>query len=123
MFAKSTKAPDVFGIPSERVTGRLGGWAWAQWDDLRHAAAVMGTVLFVGIQPRHWARAARTAFARQVLSIGVEPLWFVGAVAVFAGISVVVQLTFWTGQVGQSQEPSRIGHANTGFDARGGAIG
>jgi phospholipid/cholesterol/gamma-HCH transport system permease protein len=38
-----------------------------------------------------------------VVAIGVEPLWFVGAVAAFVGISVVVQLTFWTGEVGQSQ--------------------
>jgi hypothetical protein len=35
-------------------------------------------------------RTVRKAFARQVLAIGVEPLWFVGAVAVFVGISVVV---------------------------------
>ena len=51
----------------------------------------------------YWTRAARKAFALQILSIGVEPLWFVGAVALFVGISVVVQLTVWTGQVGQSQ--------------------
>jgi len=44
----------------------------------------------------------RTAPARQILSIGVEPVWFVGAVAVFVGISVVVQLTFWVGEAGQS---------------------
>jgi phospholipid/cholesterol/gamma-HCH transport system permease protein len=42
-------------------------------------------------------------FAREVLAIGVEPLWFVGAVAAFVGISVVVQLTFWVGEAGQSQ--------------------
>jgi phospholipid/cholesterol/gamma-HCH transport system permease protein len=48
-------------------------------------------------------RPVRKAFARQVLAIGVEPLWFVGAVAVFVGISVVVQLTFWAGEAGQSQ--------------------
>jgi phospholipid/cholesterol/gamma-HCH transport system permease protein len=41
--------------------------------------------------------------ARQVMATAVEPLWFVGAVAVFVGISVVVQLTFWAGQAGQSQ--------------------
>jgi phospholipid/cholesterol/gamma-HCH transport system permease protein len=45
----------------------------------------------------------RKAFARQVLAIGVEPLGFIGAVAVFVGMSVVVQLTYWTGEVGQSQ--------------------
>ena len=103
MFAKSTKAPDVFGPPFMRLVGRLGEWVWAQWDELRHAAAVIGTVLGVCVQPRHWARAVRKAFALQVLSIGVEPLWFVGAVAVFVGISVVVQLTFWAGEAGQSQ--------------------
>jgi phospholipid/cholesterol/gamma-HCH transport system permease protein len=103
MFAKSTKAPDVFGTPSLRGAGGLGGWVWAQWDELRDAAAVIGTVLCVCVQPRHWGRAARKALALQILSIGVEPLWFVGAVALFVGISVVVQLTFWTGQVGQSQ--------------------
>jgi ABC-type transporter Mla maintaining outer membrane lipid asymmetry permease subunit MlaE len=70
---------------------------------LRHAAAVIGTVLCTGVQPRCWVRAVRTAFARQVLAIGFEPLWFVGAVAVFVGISVVVQLTFWVGEAGQSQ--------------------
>ena len=103
MFAKSTRAPGVFGPPFIRVMGRLGGWVWAQWDELRHTAAVIGTVLCTGVRPRYWIRAARTAFAQQVLAIGIEPLWFVGAVAVFVGISVVVQLTFWVGEAGQSQ--------------------
>jgi phospholipid/cholesterol/gamma-HCH transport system permease protein len=35
--------------------------------------------------------------------VGVEPIGFVCAVAVFVGISVVVQLAFWTGEAGQSQ--------------------
>jgi len=81
----------------------LGGFVRAQWDEVRHAAAVIGTVLWTGIRPRYWARAVRTAFARQVLSIGVEPVGFVCAVAAFVGISVVVQLAFWTGEAGQSQ--------------------
>lgn len=37
------------------------------------------------------------------MSIGVEPLAFVGALAVFVGLSVVVQLGFWVGETGQSQ--------------------
>ena len=81
----------------------VGSFARAQWDELRHAAAVIGTALGAIVQPRYWSRAVWAAFTRQVLSIGVEPLWFVGAVAVFVGISVVVQLTFWAGAVGQSQ--------------------
>lgn len=83
--------------------GKLGEGVWAQWEALRHAAAVLGTVLGVAVQPPAWARLVRKAFARQVAAVGVEPLWFVGATAVFVGISVVVQLTFWIGQAGQSQ--------------------
>lgn len=81
----------------------MGSFARAQWDELRHAAAVVGTVFWIGIQPRYWARAVRTALARQILTVGVEPLGFVCAVAVFVGISVVVHLTFWVGEAGQSQ--------------------
>lgn len=84
------------------VTG-LGAKVWEQWDELRHAAAVIGTVLITSVRLRSWVRTLRTAFARQVLAIGVEPLWYVGAMAVFVGISVVVQLTFWVGEAGQSQ--------------------
>src|SRR5581483_6821584 len=80
-----------------------GSFVQAHWDDLRHAAAVIGTALGNSVRPRYWAKAARTAFQRQVLAIGVEPVLFVAALAVFLGISVVVQLTFWTGEAGQSQ--------------------
>ena len=85
-----------------RVINRLGAVVWAQWNELRHAAAVIGTALYTGAQPRCWIRPVRKALARQVMTIGVEPLWFVGAVAVFVGMSVVVQLTFWVGEAGQS---------------------
>jgi phospholipid/cholesterol/gamma-HCH transport system permease protein len=103
MFATSAKASDVFVPPPTPLMGRLGERVWAQWDELRHTAAVIGTALCVCVRPRHWAHTARKAFALQVLSVGVEPLWFVGAVAVFVGISVVVQLSVWTGEAGQSQ--------------------
>ena len=76
---------------------------WAQWEELRHVAAVIGTVFCVGVQPRSWERTVRKALARQVLAIGVEPLLFVAALGMFLGISVVVQLTFWVGEAGQSQ--------------------
>jgi len=85
------------------VIARLGEKVWAQWDELRHAAAVIGTVFCIGIWPHNWVRTVRKAFIRQVLDIGIEPLLFVGTVAVFVGISVVVQLAFWVGEAGQSQ--------------------
>jgi len=86
-----------------RAIGKLGESVWRQWDELRHAAAVVGTVLYLGVRPRSWACGRWNLFARQILAVGVEPLGFVCAVAVFVGISVVVQLAFWTGKAGQSQ--------------------
>jgi phospholipid/cholesterol/gamma-HCH transport system permease protein len=85
------------------MIGRLGAAVWAQWDELRHAAAVIGTALCVFVRPQWWERPVRKALARQVLAIGVEPLWLVSAMAVFVGISVVVQLSYWAGELGQSQ--------------------
>ena len=103
VFAGLTEAAGGLRNPFMRAIGRLGEMAWAQWDELRHAAAVIGTVLYVGVRPRSWVRTVRNMLARQVLAIGVEPLGFVCGVAVFVGISVVVQLSFWVGAAGQSQ--------------------
>jgi phospholipid/cholesterol/gamma-HCH transport system permease protein len=86
-----------------QLVAAVGNFTREQWHELRYAAAVIGTVLFTSIQPRHWKSPIRKAFARQVLVVGVGPLWFVAALATFVGISVVVQLTFWAGQAGQSQ--------------------
>src|ERR1041384_3874455 len=82
---------------------QLGKAVWGQWDELRHAAAVIGTVLYRSVQPRYWMRQRPNLVARQVLAVGVEPLGFVCGVAAFVGMSVVVQLAFWTGKAGQSQ--------------------
>lgn len=70
---------------------------------MRHAAAVIGTVLGVCVRPWCWERPAWNLLARQVLVVGVEPLGFVSALAVFVGISIVVQLSFWLGEAGQSE--------------------
>jgi len=64
---------------------------------------MIGTVLYVFASLRYWRYGVQRLFARQVLAIGVEPVWFVCTVAVFVGISVVVQLASWTGKAGQSQ--------------------
>ena len=103
VFVAATEREQGLKHGSHGAIGRLGAVVWVQWDELRHAAAAIGTVLWVGVQPRHWVRPVRGALARQILAIGVEPLWFVGALAVFVGLSVVVQLTFWVGEAGQSQ--------------------
>jgi phospholipid/cholesterol/gamma-HCH transport system permease protein len=86
-----------------KAVGNVGHFARGHWDELRHVAAVIGTVFGTAVQPRYWVRSVRTALARQIMAIGIEPLWFVCALAAFVGISVVVQLTFWAGEAGQSQ--------------------
>jgi phospholipid/cholesterol/gamma-HCH transport system permease protein len=103
MLAGSAEAEVESRNPLRVMAGRLGELIRAQWEEVRHAAAVIGTVLWIGVWPRYWVRPVRQAFARQVLATGVEPLWFVGAVAMFVGILVVVQFVFWAGETGQSQ--------------------
>jgi phospholipid/cholesterol/gamma-HCH transport system permease protein len=96
-------APGVSPGVCCRMLAGIGASARARWDELRHAAAVIGTALYTGFRPRYWNRQVRKAFARQIMSIGVEPIWFVGLLAAFVGISVVVQLSSWIGEAGQSQ--------------------
>src|SRR2546423_4202042 len=88
---------------SLQTLAAVGRFTRSQWHELRHAAAVVGTVLLTALRPGSWVRTMRTAFARQLLAIGVEPAGFVFAAAAFIGISVVVQLAFWVGKAGQSQ--------------------
>lgn len=102
MSAEAFQAATALPTSSPRWIARLGAEVCAQWHELHHTAAVIGTVLCVFFQPRCWGRAVRTELSRQVFAIGVEPLLFVGAVAVFVGMSVVLQLTFWVGEAGQS---------------------
>jgi phospholipid/cholesterol/gamma-HCH transport system permease protein len=85
------------------AVAKLGEAVSDQWDELQHAAAVIGTVLYRAVQPRYWTGPVRNLCARQVLGVGVEPVLFVCGLAAFVGISVVVQLSFWTGKAGQSQ--------------------
>lgn len=105
--ASLTPEHQALAVPRGRrgvnLLASVGGFVRAQWEELRHTAAVIGTVLYTSFRPRYWTRTMGHLFARQVRTVGVEPLGFVSALAVFVGISVVVQLSFWTGEVGQSQ--------------------
>jgi phospholipid/cholesterol/gamma-HCH transport system permease protein len=67
-------------------------------------SAVLGTTLFLSVQPGRWRRTIRKVFAQQLLLVGVDSVRFVLVVAVLVGISVVVQLNIWTGKLGQSQK-------------------
>jgi len=103
MFVGLTEVAGGFQKTPMRVIDGLGQMVWTQWDELRHAAAVIGTVLYIGIQPRYWVRTVRRAFVQQVVAIGVESVGLVCGLAVFVGITVVVQLAFWIAEAGQSQ--------------------
>jgi phospholipid/cholesterol/gamma-HCH transport system permease protein len=85
------------------VIVRLGATVCAQYGAVRHAAAVIGTALYFSLQPRSWRRPVRDTFARQLLTVGVEPVLFVCGIATLIGMLVVVQLAFWTGTAGESQ--------------------
>ena len=86
-----------------KIVASVGRFAHEHWRALQYVAAVVGTVLYKSLSPRCWTREVRKKLANQVMAVGVEPLGFVCALAVFVGISVVVQLSFWTGEAGQSQ--------------------
>jgi phospholipid/cholesterol/gamma-HCH transport system permease protein len=108
MFVGLTGVAGGFPKTLMRVTGGLGEMVWAQWDELCHAAAVIGTVLYLCVRPRYWVRTVRKAFMRQVVTIGVEPVGLVCGLAVFVGITVVAQLAFWIAEAGQSQMLGRL---------------
>jgi len=103
MFVGRTEVAGGFWKTLMRGIGGSGEMVWAQWDELRHAAAVIGTALYVSVRPRYWVRTVRGVFVRQIVAIGVEPVGLVCGIAVFVGITVVVQLAFWVEQAGQSQ--------------------
>ncbi len=103
MFVGSTDVTKGWRKTLIRAVAGLGETVWTQWDELCHAAAVIGTVFGVCVQPRYWVHTVRKAFVRQVIAIGVESVGLVCGVALFVGITVVVQLAFWVAQAGQTQ--------------------
>jgi phospholipid/cholesterol/gamma-HCH transport system permease protein len=103
MFIGLTEVAGGFQKTLMRMIGGLGEMVWAQWEELRYAAAVIGTVLYICVRPRYWVRTVRRAFVQQVVAIGVDAVGLVCGVAVFVGLTVVVQLAFWVAEAGQSQ--------------------
>src|ERR1043165_8260367 len=81
----------------------LGDFVWDQCRALIYLASVLGTTLFLSVQPARWRRTARGVLAQQCFFFGVESVRFSLILAVLVGISVVAQLGVWTGKLGQSQ--------------------
>jgi phospholipid/cholesterol/gamma-HCH transport system permease protein len=88
----------------QKTLARLGEYACEHAREVRYLAAVLGTTLFLSTQLQQWRRPVRDVFVRQFFSCGVESVRFILILAVLVGISVVVQLSVWTGKLGQSQK-------------------
>jgi phospholipid/cholesterol/gamma-HCH transport system permease protein len=91
------------GLSRNTLAG-VGSFVREQWREAQYLAAVLGTTLFLCVQPRRWRRTVRDVFQWQVFFFGVESVRFILILAVLVGISVVVQLGVWTGRLGQSQK-------------------
>jgi len=87
-----------------RTLAVVGGVATDHWRELQYLAAVLGTTLWLGAQPRRWRRTVREVFARQLLLFGVDSIRFILVLAGLVGVSIVVQLDVWAGKLGQSQQ-------------------
>jgi len=81
---------------------RLGAKVRAYVLEVLQTLAVLGSVLVLAVQPRHWRRTVREVFARQFIFTGVNAVGFAFALAVLAGILVVVQANLCLGRVGMA---------------------
>ena len=95
-----TKA--AFRLP-RIIAAAVGGIVSRYLGELRFVAAVLGTTILLGAQPRQWRRTVRKVFAQQLLHFGVKSVRFIAVLAVLVGISIIVQLNVWTDKLGQSQ--------------------
>ena len=92
------------GLACQNTLAGLGAFLREHWHRVRYLAAVLGTTLFLSAQPRRWRRPAREVFTRQFYFFGVESVRFILVMALLVGISVVLQMSVWTGKLGQSQK-------------------
>lgn len=90
-------------MPDRNIVTWLGSKATSGWGAWQRVVAIVATTLVLAVQPRYWTRPVRNVFARQVLFTGVEAFWFVSLIALIVGVSIVVQLQFWLGAVGQTE--------------------
>jgi phospholipid/cholesterol/gamma-HCH transport system permease protein len=76
---------------------------WAHWHNLVGVSAVVGAVLLASLTRKAWSKGQRALLLRQLSLMAVEPLFFVCAVATLVGGTVLVQVSYWVGETGQSQ--------------------
>jgi phospholipid/cholesterol/gamma-HCH transport system permease protein len=104
--ARAKMSPWAAGLSRlpRHTLASVGGFMREHWGALQYLAAVLGTTLLLSAQPRRWRPAVRDVFARQFFFFGVQSVRFILILAVLVGVSVVVQLSIWTGKLGQSEK-------------------
>src|SRR5690349_7988646 len=102
-MSSTSAPPSARGSALLQFFGAIGRALWSHWSEIIYATAVLGTAVSFIVRPHFWTRDVRKLFARQVMAMGMEPLLFVCSIAALVGISVIVQLSYWAGQSGQSQ--------------------
>jgi phospholipid/cholesterol/gamma-HCH transport system permease protein len=102
-MSSTSAPPSARGSALLQFSGAIGRALWSHWSEIIYATAVLGTAVSFIVRPHFWTRDVRKLFARQVMAMGMEPLLFVCSIAALVGISVIVQLSYWAGQSGQSQ--------------------
>ena len=80
----------------------LGTWAIGTWEAVTRILAIVGASCALAARPSSWPLTTRDVFARQVYFTAIEAVRSVSIIAVFVGISVVVQAQVWLTKVGQS---------------------
>ncbi len=82
---------------------KIGDHVLARWAVVRDIAAVAWAVIVLSCKPSTWRPPVRAQLGRQILFTGVEAVWVVVAIAVLAGVSVVVQTQLWLTRFGQTE--------------------
>ncbi len=81
----------------------VGDLSLAQGRKLLQLMAIVSAVLSAAVHPSYWRRTIRNAFARKVLSSGVEAIGIVCFLSIALGVLLVVQYQLWLGQIFQSR--------------------
>lgn len=85
------------------VLGTIGNYVLSKWRSVRHLAAIAASSVMLAVWPGSWPRTVRDVFSRQIYFTGVQALWFIFGLALFAGLAVVMQAQFWMSRLGQSE--------------------
>ena len=92
---------DFGQVGSMTIISRVGNKVVARLREVQYLLAVVATIAFLAVQPRHWTRTVRNVLARQILFTGVEAVGLMVAIAILVGISIVLQSQLWLAKVGQ----------------------